>query len=158
MKIEHQALLKNIQKVNPDVWETAVILKKILEELKLTQGELAVMAGKKRSTVANYLRLFQLPQEIQEHLQSGKLTMGHAKAILAKPKSAQIAFCREILHRKLSVREAETSTQKKDNVFLEEIQRNLEMRLGTKVQVGSHKITIDYYSLDDLDRILEMIR
>src|SRR4051794_16684729 len=90
MKTEHLQILKNIQKVNPNVWEIAAALKKMMLDLKLTQDQIAKMAGKKRSTVANYLRLFQLPKEIQEHLRSGKLSMGHAKAILSLPKEAQI--------------------------------------------------------------------
>jgi ParB family transcriptional regulator, chromosome partitioning protein len=161
METDHCQILKNIQKVSPNAWEIASALKKMMGDLKLTQDQLAQMAGKKRSTVANYLRLFQLPKEIQEHLRSGKLSMGHAKALLSLPKEAQIPFCKEILLRGWPVRKAEIAGKKKwgeeGQVFLKEIKSKLEAHLGTKVAVTGNKIMIDYYSLDDLERVLEVM-
>lgn len=151
--------LKKIQKVTPKAWEIATTLKKMMVDLKLTQDAIAKMTGKKRSTIANYLRLFQLPEEVQKHVRSGKLSMGHAKALLSLPKEEQCAFCKEILLRKWSVRRAELASKQKGGgeIQLKEIRNQLEARLGTKVNVTDNKIVIDYYSLDDLDRVLEVI-
>lgn len=159
MQHDHSQLLKNIQKVNLNAWEIASALKKMMVDLKLTQDEIAKMAGKKRSTVANYLRLFQLPNEIQGHVKSGKITMGHAKAILALPRESQVPFCKEILSKKWSVRKTELASKSKEGgeIFLKEIKNSLEAHLGTKVAVTDNRIVIDYYSLDDLERVLEVI-
>lgn len=159
MQHEIYESLKKIQKVNPKAFEVATTLKKMMVDLKLTQDELAKMTGKKRSTVANYLRIFQLPEEVQKHLRSGKLSMGHAKAILSLPKAEQIPFCKEILLRKWSVRKAELASKQKGGgeILLKEIRNQLEAHLGTKVNVTDNKITIEYYSLDDLDRVLEVM-
>lgn len=161
MQVDHSQILKNIQKVTPNVFEIAFSLKKMMTDLKLTQDALAQVVGKKRSTVANYLRLLKLPKEIQEQIRSGKLTMGHAKAILSLPKEARIPFAKEILLKKMTVRKTELASKKKtgeaEHVLLEDIKSRLEAHLGTKVVVTENKITIDYYSLDDLDRVLEVM-
>lgn len=102
------AIVENIQRENLDPVDTALSFQRLIEECNLTQEEMADRVGKKRSSVANYLRLLNLPPEIQKAVKDGKITMGHAKALLGLPSSAdQDAVCEEIIRGDLSVRAAE---------------------------------------------------
>lgn len=169
------ALIENIQRRDLNPLEIAAALKNLIEISKLTQEELADQVGKKRSTIANYLRLLQLPLEIQKKILDGGLSMGHGKAILSLPNALQKAFAGEIVERYLTVRQAEKRAKsilerkcdkaKKEgqSVFLFDLKSRLEERFGTKVEVDGSlqsggqrgKITFEYHSLDDLDRLLE---
>ncbi|MFA6915616.1 MAG: ParB/RepB/Spo0J family partition protein [Parachlamydiales bacterium] len=169
------ALIENIQRVDLNPMEVAKAIKELMELHGHSQDELAQILGKKRSTVANYLRLLGLPRNIQQATSSGSITMGHAKAILALEIEEQQQLLLEIILRDgLSVRQAEQAAQrlaekdkKKQLVFrprdfyLEHLARQLEEKLGTKVIVQGAgkkgKITIDYYSLDDIDRLLALL-
>lgn len=102
------ALIENIQRVDLNPLEIAKALKKLIEDFGLSQDQLAQKIGKKRSTVANYLRLLSLPQTIQHSLSGALITMGHAKAILALEEGDKQALLHELILRDdLSVREAE---------------------------------------------------
>lgn len=162
----HSALIENIQRVDLNAIEVAYALKELMEKFQLTQEMLADKVGKKRSTVANFLRLLNLPQDIQENLKKGNLTMGHAKAALALPVELQSGFCQEILSKNLSVRQTEEKAKEflkrkekkkeKKDVHLLEIKSLLEAKFGTKADIGNSKISFDYYGWDDLDRLLEL--
>lgn len=165
------ALIENIQRVDLNPIEVAYALKELMTHCKLTQESLATKVGKKRSTVANFLRLLQLPEEIQELVKNGRLTMGHAKAVLSIPAEGQKSFCEELVEKQLSVREAEGKAQeilnkasssaepckKPRNVFLDELKMRLEHKYGTKVEMTENKIAFAFYGWDDLDRLLELL-
>lgn len=169
------ALIENIQRVDLNPLEIARALKRLLLEFGMTQDRLADQIGKKRSTVANYLRLLILPPIIQEGLAKGRLTMGHAKAILSLDgEDQQILLYELILRDDLSVRETEKKAQrigkkaKKQKLsyvprdfYLEQLADKIKEKLGTKVYIQSKgkkgRISIDYYSLDDLDRLLALM-
>lgn len=160
----HAALIENLQRSDLNALEVAEALQEMMEREKLTQEQLAVKVGKKRSTVANYLRMTQLPDSVQACIRDGRVTMGHAKAILALPLELQEDFCRKIVGQRLSVREAEAESkqrQKTGNPFLQEIEKRLKDILCTHVEVRGDgvkgKIEIFYYDLDQLDQILSQL-
>ncbi len=170
-----QALVENIQRVDLNPLEIALALRDLIEEFGYSQEELAHKIGKNRSTVSNYLRLLALPRQIQESIGSGALTMGHAKAVLAMEGfEKQIWLFEMIMRDDLTVREAEQAAQRLNekakkkplvyanrDFFLEQLEEKIQYRLGTKVNIQAKgkrgRISIDYYSLDDLDRLLELI-
>lgn len=167
-----QALVENIQRVDLNPLEIAKALKSLIDDFNLNQEDLAQRVGKNRSTVANYLRLLSLPRGIQESISSGKISMGHAKAILSIRGFERQGLLHELILRDdLTVREAEQAAQrihkkaKKQTLvyanrdfFLEQLSEKIQQKLGTKVNImGKGKkgrICIDYYNLDDLDRLL----
>lgn len=167
------ALIENIQRVDLNPLEIAKGLHSLVEEFNFNQELLAKRIGKKRSTIANYLRLLTLPEPIQQSLEKSLITMGHAKAILSLTEQEQQLLLHELIMRDhLSVRKTEemavnlTKKQdssiekgKKTDVHLDHLAAYIQEKLGTKVVIqGSHKkgrLTIDYYSLDDLDRIVK---
>lgn len=166
------ALIENIQRVDLNALEIARALKRLMQEFGLTQDQLAQQLGKKRSTLANYLRLLTLPLPIQESISKDLITMGHAKAILAlEQDDKQMLLHEMILRDDLNVREAEQAAQrigekaKKQQLnyiprdfYLEQIADKIREKLGTQVLIHAKgkkgRISIDYYNLDDLDRLL----
>lgn len=170
------ALIENVQRVDLNPIEVAKALQSLVEQFGYQQDDLAARIGKKRSTVANYLRLLTLPKNIQDGVSSDIITMGHAKAILALDGFEKQTLLYELIIRDdLSVREAEEAAvriaqkaKKKMLVYanrdfyLDQIAERLQRSLGTKVQIqGSGKkgrISIDYYSLDDLDRLIHLLQ
>lgn len=168
------ALIENIQRVDLNAIEIAKALRSLIEKFGFQQDELAARVGKKRSTVSNYLRLLGLPKNIQDSVSSGQITMGHAKAILSVEGFEKQNLLYELIVRDdLTVREAEesalrisTKTKKQSPVYtnrdcyLSEIADRMQQKLGTKVSIQGNgkrgKITIDYYSLDDLDRLIAL--
>ena len=164
------AITENIQREDLNAIELARAYSVLMEHFNLTQEQLAQAVGKSRPAIANMLRLLQLPQDIQEHVLSGNVSMGHARALLAlEHKSQQISICKRIIELDLSVRQTERLVQK----FLRqsEIKKDAEARLPeiaamedrlrtmlatqVKIRQGAKKgrIEIEYYSSDDLDRI-----
>lgn len=106
------AIVENIQREDLDAIEVALSFQRLMDECNLTQETMADKVGKKRATVANYLRLLKLPAEIQVCIRDRKISMGHAKAILSLPDPAtQTSLCDEIVRRSLSVRQAEAKAQ-----------------------------------------------
>jgi len=166
------ALVENLQRRDLNPIEAAQAYQRLLKEFHLTQEEIAKRVGKERSSVANHLRLLNLPGPIQEALRQERLTMGHAKAILSlSDTKVQWAMTQRILNGGLSVREAEQHAQRlrgnaarpshrksRDVVVQEE---RLKHYLGTNIRIVPRtkggRIVIDYYSSEDLERILEMI-
>jgi len=171
-------LVENIQREDLNAVEVAITYKRLIDECKLKQEELAQRVGKERSTVTNYLRLLKLPPEVQLSIKNKKITMGHARALISIDNPAtQITLHKEIIANKLSVRETEalarnyskntsggkkTSKVKSISPAIKKIQDNLSTKLGTKVLLktkngNSGEININFYSKDDLDRILEIL-
>lgn len=168
------ALIENIQRVDLNPLEIAKALKELMTEFGWNQEELGRRVGKKRSTVANYLRLLTLPQCIQDSIYEGRISMGHAKAILSvNGVEKQMLIHELILKGDLTVRQAEETARRieeKDqkqglvyaekDFYLDFLADKIQAHLGTKVTIqGKGKtgnIVIDYYSLDDLDRLLQL--
>ena len=168
------ALIENIQREDLNPVETAEAFHRLMKDFSLTQEDLSAKVGKERATVANYLRLLKLPDEIKRLVNDGSLSMGHARAILAiEGKANQVEAARRIIHKGLSVREAETlakkwgtgakkkTTHHKKDPQIESLQEKLIRSLGTKVRIyhkgKKGKIEIEYYSLDELDRLLDIL-
>lgn len=107
------AIVENIQRENLDSIEVALSFQRLIEECNLTQEEMAIRVGKKRATVTNYLRLLKLPAEIQIAIRAKRITMGHARALLALDSSKkQLKLCNLIIEKDLSVRTVEETIRK----------------------------------------------
>lgn len=174
------ALIENIQRTDLTPLEEAEAYRKLIDRFGLTQEDVAAKVGKNRSTVTNALRLLQLPDHIKEDLLSGVLSEGHCRALLALLSSpATLKEVRDrIVDRQLSVRQTEqlirTMTRepaakphnrKKENEFSLSVKKAFENQLTNQLssqvtihQSGSRgKIEIEYYSYDDLERIVERV-
>ncbi len=167
------ALIENIQREELNAIETAGAFNRLIKEFNLTQEELSRRVGKDRATIANYLRILKLPEEIKAFINSDNLSIGHAKALLTlENKQKQLTAAQEIIKKGLSVREAEVLCKKlsqppkpkKEKIKLPEVadlENRLKQSLGTKVKINhkekSGKIEIEYYSLEELDRLLEIL-
>ena len=169
------SLIENIQRENLNPIEEAKAYRMLIDECFLTQEEVAEHVGKDRSTIANTLRLLALAPEVIDALQAGQISAGHARTLLGLDNAdQQIALCQQIIAQGLSVRRTEAlvkalkegTTEKKSTppkdpnlLFLEE---DLQRYFGTAVNInrkGSQgKIEIEFYSNDDLDRVLELLR
>ncbi len=167
-----QALIENIQREDLNPLEAAEAYKRLQDEFRLTQEDVARRVGKERSTVTNFLRLLHLPKEVKQDLSAGSLSMGHAKALLSLERSRdQVQAAAMIVKKGLSVREAEMLATRLKNPAkekkvrpsneLKSVEEKLRKALGTKVSLAPKakggRIVIDYYSNDDLDRILEKL-
>ncbi|MCK4759124.1 MAG: ParB/RepB/Spo0J family partition protein [Candidatus Aminicenantes bacterium] len=168
------SLVENIQREDLNPLEIALAYQKLSQELNYTQEDIAKKVGKDRASVANYLRLINLPKEIQDYLAAGSISMGHARALLSLENSkTQIAFARKIIKKQLSVRQIEKTAQKLKDAPQREKGRPLDPNLmalqeefirylGTKVFIsGSQKrgvIKIHYFSTEELNRIFEKIK
>lgn len=167
------ALIENIQREDLNPVETAEAFDRLMKEFSMTQEALADRVGKERATVANYLRLLKLPDEIKDLLYTGKLSMGHAKALLAiEGRMNQVEAARIIVRKGLSVREAEALAKKppkkqtrksieKDSQ-IKSLEDKLIRQIGTKVRIvqktkKSGKIEMEYYSFEELDRLLDIL-
>lgn len=169
------ALVENIQREDLDPIEIAISYQRLMEECNLTQELLSDRVGKKRATVANYLRLLKLPAEIQLGLREHLLQMGHARALLSiADYDRQVAIYDKILREGLSVRKVEElvkETQKTVNKTgsktsktseYKSLENHLESHFNTKVQLqrsknGKGKITISFASDTDLERIIALL-
>jgi len=171
------ALIENIQREDLSPLEVAMGYQRLMEELRLTQTEVARKVGKNRSTVTNMLRLLSLPDFIQAALRDELITTGHARALInLKDEKEQKKLLKKMISDALSVRDVEESVRdlekknqqkskkkgsdKKENPFLNEISERLKRTLSTKVDVKEKnkggEIRISYYSEDDLERILQL--
>lgn len=163
------ALVENIQREDLDAIEIALAYQRLMDEYNLTQERMSERVGKKRATVANYLRLLKLPAEIQVGIKEKKIDMGHARAILATPSTErQLALYQRILREGLSVRKVEVLAQEskidnrkskieKNNPY-EALQRELSERSGLKVKVQEGKVTIAFASENELNQIANRLR
>jgi ParB family transcriptional regulator, chromosome partitioning protein len=169
------AIIENIHREDLNPIEVAGSYRRLMDECKLTQEEVAVKVSRDRASVANFLRLLKLPRRIQESVQNEELSMGHARALLSlDTNEEQINIWQKIIKGSLSVRQVETlvrsrtkKTKPKAQVggsqaaFINDIENKLRSRLATKVMVKSRNkggvIEIDYYSQDELDRLVALI-
>ena len=169
------ALVENLQREDLNPIDEARGYKELIKRFNLTQDQLAKKIAKDRSTIANVLRLLNLPKAVREGVEEGKISMGHARALLGLEEPRQIeSVYRMILHRGLSVRQVEAAVRRRlrtktrrakgtvrADPELTRIEDELMHKLGTRVRVISHgghgKIEIEFYSSDDLTRILEAI-
>ena len=169
------ALIENIQREDLNPIEEAEAFDRLLNEYNMTQEELSNSIGKSRSAIANTIRLLGLNEKVKEHLINGEITSGHARALLSiNEEDFQIEVCKEVIEKNLSVRETESLVKKnlkeKNKVKIRRENRNEEIIkieedlkniFGTKVKLldknNKGKILIEYYSNDDLERILEVI-
>ncbi len=172
------SLIENLQREDLNPIEEAEAFRRLTEEFQISQGELSTRIGKDRTTIANTLRLLKLPGEIKNLLLQNRITAGHARAILTlEAKEKQKELCGLIIKKGLSVREAEAlakqwSEKPKRKASpdrgkgelesqLNSLQDSLRRSLGTKVRILPNgkrgKIEIEYYSSDDLERIVETI-
>lgn len=177
-KIREVALIENIQRQDLNAIETAKAIKELMEEHSLTQEELAKTLGKSRSAIANTLRILNLDERVQEMVQEGKLTEGHARTLASiESPQKQYKLAMDIINLDLSVRDAEELTKeeksaakkkspKKETSKLEIIYKDIENRLKkaleTKVSFrpmtkSRGKIIIEYYTSEELERILEIL-
>jgi len=171
----YAALIENIQRVDLNPLEIAKALKKLIQEFGFSQEQSALKIGKKRSTIANYLRLLALPLSIQQSLNVALITMGHAKAILAlESEEKQLLLHELILRDDLSVREAEKAAirigekAKKNQLnyvtrdfYVEQLAEKIQHQVGTKAVIHNKgkkgHISLYYYNFDDLDRLLNLL-
>jgi ParB family chromosome partitioning protein len=171
------ALIENLQRSNLNPIEVAISYKRLTDELNYTVEDVAQKTGKDRSTVTNYLRLLKLPDEIQLAVRKGEVSAGHARALITiEDPVLQMSIFKKIVSKGLSVRQVEhavrdsgkrtTSTPRTaapiaPSASLSHIEEQMRQKLGTKVEVrdmadGKGTIVIEYYSLDDLDRLLDL--
>ena len=172
------AIVENVQRENLDAIETALSYQRLMDECELTQEAMAARVGKKRATVANYLRLLNLPDLIQKELKLGRISVGHAKALLGmEDTTAQVALCEKAVRGGWSVRQLEQKVQdllsgKKDvkpagavsvpdtcNCLVEKIGKHFDDRVKVKCSPdGSGTITIRFRDESQIKDFLNSIR
>jgi len=177
-EIKEISLIENLQREDLNPIEAAVGMKKLMDDYKLTQDELAQRIGKSRPAIANTLRLLTLCDEVIDLVRDGKLSSGHARALVPLPKEVQPKIAQEAIDKSYSVREIERAvkayltppdiqSKKKDEKIaqtsyeLKHFIERMRSTFGTKVSlIGNEKkgrIYIDYYTADDLDRLSEIL-
>ncbi len=168
------SLIENIHREELNPLEIAQAYQRLMDEQGYTQQEVADKVGKDRTSVTNYVRLLKLPQEIQDHVNDGTISMGHARALLAlEEASAQLFACRQVVDKELSVRNTEKlvnrlkerppRTQRHlEDPDLRALQEEMLKILGTKVLISGSRtkgvLKIFYFSLDDLNRIYDRVK
>lgn len=169
------ALIENVQREHLNPIELAKGYQRLIDELGLTQEEVAEKIGKDRATVANVVRLLKLPKEVQDAVKQGKIREGHARALLGlNDRQLQIELMKKTIEQGLSVRKVEEAVKKlradkqivvekpgrKKSPYITRIESALREKFGTQVKVRTKKeggsIEITYYSREDLDRLLEL--
>lgn len=172
------ALLENLQRENLNAIEIGLSYKRLMEEIDLTQEQVAERMGKERSTVTNYIRLLKLPPDIQVAVRNNKLSMGHARTLIGVENvEKQLFIFGEIMKNGLSVRQTEELVRKVNHIekgntkkpaknslppAYQKIQDNLSSHFSTKVHLdrsrnGKGSINIEFYSDEELDAILEKL-
>lgn len=165
-------LIENIQREDLNAMEEAMGLHRLIEEFKLTQEEAAKAVGRSRPAVANLLRLLELAKPVQDMVMEAKLDMGHARALLSLAKAKQVELAHQVVHKNLSVRDAErlvkqasaapkaTKTALSNNADVRRLETDLSDKLGTRVTIKLDKknngsVTINFMGYEHLDGILE---
>ena len=168
------ALIENIQREDLNPIDQAAAYEKLSTDFRMTQEEIAAAVGKDRSSVANHMRLLKLPQEVRAEVASGRLSMGHARALIAiADEASQRQIAREVIARNLSVRETEAMVKRigtdgpaskpaaavPTDVHTRAAEDKLKMALGTRVRINRKgkggRIEIDFGSEDELQRLYE---
>ena len=171
------ALVENIQRKNLDPIEVALSYQRLIDEIQLTQEELSVRVGKKRSTVTNYLRLLKLDPILQTGMRDGFISMGHGRALInVKSSENQLAIYEKILREKLSVRQTEelvkslkveatgpNETKKHLPKYIKDSLLEINSYLGHNINItvnskGKGKISIPFHSQEDFERIKNLLK
>jgi len=171
-------IVENLQRADLNPMEQAHAFERLSREFHMTQEQMAVRTGKDRATVANFLRLLKLPETVQARVESGELSFGHARALLALEHAEEMEkAAKRVLVLSLSVRQTESYVQglihperaaKKEpkpeppiDPNVREVQERLQRALGLKVNIEDHngrgRIIIEYARLEDFDGLLEMV-
>ncbi|WP_010094644.1 ParB/RepB/Spo0J family partition protein [Ornithinibacillus scapharcae] len=173
-KMMELALLENLQREDLTPIEEGQAYANLMKELNITQEELSKRLGKSRSHIANMVRLLGLPEKVIAYINNGELSMGHGRALLGlKDKDKLIPLVKKIISEKLNVRQVEKliiilnekpvkkKIKPKKDIFLQERESVLREKLGTSVSIQrgkrKGKIEIEFYTDDDLDRIIEVL-
>ena len=171
------ALVENIQREDLNPIDEALAYRRLADEFQLKQDEIAAAVGKDRASVANTVRLLRLPEEVRAEVASGRLSMGHARALLSlTAEGEQLRIARDVIARSLSVRETEALVKrlveastpartaappKPTDVHTRAAEERLKLRLGTKVRIvrsgARGRIEIDFVSEQELIRIFEVL-
>ena len=167
------ALVENLQRDDLNPMETARAYQRMAGEFGLTQDAIAHKVSRDRSSIANALRLLSLPEEVQEWIESDRLSLGHAKVILGlMSPDAQVQLARRIIEERLSVRDTERilqegphrrrrATRGTGSTVRTDLEERLQRRLGTRVHIEKGrrggKIIIQYFSPEELDGVVEKI-
>lgn len=175
------ALIENIQRADLGPLEEAEAYQSLASEYKMTQSEIAQKVGKDRATIANAIRLLELPPEIKDMLKSASISVGHAKVLLSVPSQAdQVTIAREVVQKRLSVRATEKlvadklspaqiieeviTASSEDGIqkLVIRIGEDLQKSLGTKVQIDYQdqrgKLTLHFYSDEELNRLVDKLK
>jgi ParB family transcriptional regulator, chromosome partitioning protein len=177
-QILEMALIENIQREDLNPLDEAAAYEKLSTDFKMTQEEIATAVGKDRSSVANHLRLLKLPQEVRADVASGRLSMGHARALLGvSDEHGQRQVARDVIAKNLSVRETEALVKRLDrtaegagaaiaakppvDVHVRAAEDRLKLALGTRVRIirrgKGGKIEVDFTSDEELQRLFEVL-
>lgn len=173
------SLIENIQREDLNPIETAIGLKRLMDEFELTQQAVAEAVGRSRSAISNLLRLLKLPQSIQDALHQGKISMGHARSVINFPEATQMELIEQAIVQSWSVRQIEEAAQAKltngdkktpevkalspeQKQYLETQQQHLHKLLGSKVRIqqradGKGKIEIQYKDEAEFQKILHYL-
>lgn len=173
------ALIENLQREDLNAIEIAIAYQSLMEKFNLTQEELSLKVGKSRSHIANFVRLLALPEEIKQNVSRGTLSMGHARALAGiKDEKLQLELVDQIVSQEWSVRELEDAIQNLDqkpvgkkevavkaktrDPYIEHVEETLRDRFKTTVKIKQQrdkgKIELQYYSKQDLERLLELLQ
>lgn len=179
-KTREVSLIENLQRENLNPIETAKAIKELMEEHKMTQDAISKTLGKSRSSVANTLRILNLDEKVQEMIEMGKISEGHARTIASVDTEKQYKFALDIVNMDMNVRQAEnyakevqgtkvgrkknTSTKSpkgKLEIIAKDLENQMKKALGTKVTFDAKtkskgRIIIEYFSEDELERILDL--
>ena len=170
------AIVENIQRENLNAIEEGQAYRRLISEFSMSQSDLAAMVGKDRSSVANTLRLLNLPEEVQRLVEAGTLTGGHARALLSlTTQKEQLALARRIVEQNMSVRQVEAEVglvrtrkdgagrpRKEKPAYIADLEKAFAQHLGTRVSIdekrgGKGRVTIEFYSYDDFERLASLM-
>lgn len=177
LELLQMSIVENIQRQDLNPMEEADAYQRLMDEFNLTQEQTAKKIGKNRSTVANFIRLCRLPEEIKSRLRDKVLTMGHARALLSLETSAKlnVAF-KTVVSKGLSVRETEALVKKmkskkkptkktlenSNDIYFSHLAEELSRELGTKVKIKRNgqkgKLEIEFFNNEDLDKLLDILK
>ncbi len=168
------ALIENVQREDLNAIEEAEAYGALMEHFNLTQGEIGIRIGKSRAAITNTMRLLNLPDKVRQEVLDDNISSGHARALLSLEDQRQMeALCEEIIDKKLSVRETEKKVKllknppkeekakPEKNPYITAVEDGLKQKFATKVKISGKKdkgkIEMEYYSTEDLNRILDLL-
>lgn len=168
------ALIENVQREDLNAIEEAEAYGALMEHFNLTQGEIGIRIGKSRAAITNTMRLLNLPDKVRQEVLDDNISSGHARALLSLEDQRQMeALCEEIIDKKLSVRETEKKVKllknppkeekakPEKNPYITAVEDGLKQKFATKVKISGKKdkgkIELEYYSTEDLNRILDLL-